>query len=128
MKTYTVRKELRTPIQCQFYCFVENTLINGIVWDLSATGLRVTVDRPVPHGLEKTIFLVLADEKSCHHIFIDTARVRWTNGREAGWEITKIDELDHTHLTNFLEHYESESLHPGVDSEIQSDLRSQLTE
>lgn len=59
MKTYAVRKELRTPVHCQFYCVTDDTfdtLLDGIVWDLSEIGGRVTVERPVPVGLE-SLFL-----------------------------------------------------------------------
>ena len=110
MKTYTVRKKLRAPVHCQFYCFSDGSLINGIVRDLSATGWRATVDRPVPAGLEKHVFIALRDGQDCHPIFIDAAIVRWTDGREAGWEITRINELTHTRLTDFLEQCEREDM------------------
>lgn len=64
MKTYAVRKALRTPVHCQFYFYSNGTLINGIVWDLSEAGLRVTVDRPVPVGLERPSLLPLVMERT----------------------------------------------------------------
>ncbi len=106
MKTYAVRKELRTPVHCQFYCVTDDTLLDGIVWDLSEIGGRVTVERPVPVGLEKPIFITLHEGKDCHHILIHSAIVRWADGCEAGWEFMGIDELDHTRLTDFLEQCE----------------------
>lgn len=109
MKTYTVRKKLRTPVPCQFY-FSDGSLINGIVRDLSATGWRATVDRPVPAGLEKHVVMALRDGQDGHPIFIDAAIVRWTDGREAGWEITGINELASTRLTAFLEQCEREDV------------------
>ena len=38
MKTYAVRKKLRTPVHFQFCYFCDGTLANGIVRDLSETG------------------------------------------------------------------------------------------
>ena len=71
MKRYTVRKELRTPVHCQFYCFSDAGLISGIVRDLSASGWRVTVDRPVPVNLQTHVSIDLHDGHDCHPLFID---------------------------------------------------------
>lgn len=106
MKAYTIRTVLRTPVHCQLSCFSNGAVINGMMWDLSATGWRATVARPVPLGLEKSVFITLRDGKNYYPIFIDAAIVRWTNGCEAGWEITRTDELTRTRLTDFLERCE----------------------
>ena len=106
MKTYTVRNELRTPVHCQFSCFADGMVINGIVWDLSPTGWRATVDRPVPIGLQKSVFMTLRDGKGCHPIFIDSAIVRWANGCEAGWKITRREEWTRNRLAGFLQQWE----------------------
>ncbi len=110
MKPYTVRKELRTPVQCQFYCVTDDTLIDGRVWDLSETGGRVTVERPVPVGLDKPIFLILPEGGNYQHILIHSAIVRWADGYEAGWEFMRMDEFDYARLINFLEQREQEVL------------------
>ena len=109
MKTYAVRKKLRTPVHCQFYCVTDDMLIDGIVWDLSETGSRVTVERPIPVGLEKPIFITLQEGKDYHHLLVHSAIVRWTDGCEAGWEFLQIDELGHTRLTDFLEQSERDA-------------------
>lgn len=110
MKTYTLRKELRTPVHCQFHCVTDDTLIGGTVRDLSERGLRVTVERPVPVGLEQPIVITLQEGKDCHHLLVHSAIVRWANGCEVGWEFLQIDELDHTHVTDFIERREREEL------------------
>ena len=110
MKAYTVRKELRTPVHCEFYCFSDGSLISGIVRELSATGWRVTVDRPVHVSLEQHVFVALHDGQDCHPLCIDSAIVRWTHGREAGWEITHINESTRTRLTTFLDQCEQEDV------------------
>jgi hypothetical protein len=108
MKTYTIRTELRTPVHCQVSCFSNGAVINGIVWDLSATGWRATIARPVPVGLETSVFMTLRDGKNGYPIFINAAIVRWTHGCEAAWEITRTDEWTRTRLTEFLERCERE--------------------
>ncbi len=110
MKQFTVRKELRTPVRCQFYCFSEGGLISGVVRDLSPTGWRVTVDRPVHIAFEQHVFISMHDGQDCHTLCIESAIVRWTHGREAGWEITGIDELTRTRLTTFLKQCEQEDV------------------
>lgn len=48
----------------------------------------------------------LRDEKGGHHVFIDSAMVRWSNGSNAGGAITRIADL--RHLIDFLEQCERE--------------------
>lgn len=108
MKTFTIRTELRTRVHCPVSCFSTGAVINGMVWDLSATGWRATVARPVPVGLEKSVFMTLRDGNNGYPIFIDAVIVRWTDGCEAAWEITRADELTRTRLTDFLERCERE--------------------
>jgi c-di-GMP-binding flagellar brake protein YcgR len=103
MKPYALRNESRTPVQCQFYCVTEDSMIEGMVRDLSATGVRVTVAHPMPVGVEKPIFITLQEGGNCHHLLIPSAVVRWTYGHEAGWEFWQMDELDRAHLTLFLQ-------------------------
>ncbi len=106
MKTYSVRKALRFPVQCQFVCFTDGAAINGIIWDLSVTGWRGTVDRPIPIGRGKSVLMTLRDVNGCHPVFIDSAIVRWSEGRHTGWEITHIDDSTHTRLTEFMAQHE----------------------
>jgi hypothetical protein len=106
MKQYAIRNTGRTPVQCECSCFADSAVINGSVWDLSATGWRATMDRPVPIGLEKSVFMTLRDGNGCLPIFIDSAIVRWSEGRQTGWEITHIDDSAHTRLTEFMAQHE----------------------
>lgn len=106
MKTYTVRKEVRTSVHCQLSCFADGAVINGVVRDLSATGWRASMDRPIPIGLEQSVFMTLRNGKDCYPVFIDSAIVRWAEGHEAACEITRIDELTRTRLTAFLKQSE----------------------
>lgn len=110
MKIYTLRKESRTPIQCRFYCVTDDAMIEGMVWDLSETGVRVTVERSLPVGVEKPIFITLQEEGNCHHLLIPSAVVRWENGHQAGWEFGQMDELDRAHLTHFLQQRQQEAV------------------
>ena len=105
MKTYAVRKKLRTPVHCQICYFCDGTLANGIVWDLSETGWRATGERPIPVGTEATVYLTLCDGKRTDKILIEAAVVRWSEGRDAGWEITRMDEASRTRVTDFLEQF-----------------------
>lgn len=102
MKQYAIRNTVRTRVQCQCSCFADGRVIDGSVWDLSATGWRASLDRPVPIGLEKSVLVTLRDGNGCLPIFIDSAIVRWSEGRHTGWEITGIDDSTHARLTEFM--------------------------
>jgi PilZ domain len=117
MKTYAVRKKLRTPVHCQFCYFCDGTLANGIVWDLSETGWRATGERRVPVGTETTVYLTLREGKKSHNILIDSAVVRWAKGRDAGWEITRMDEPTRARLIDFVEHFRAADLGSEVMEE-----------
>ena len=110
MKTYAVRKNPRTPVQCQFCYFGDGTLTNGIVWDLSDTGWRATGQHPVTVGTETTVYITLQNGKQSYNVLIDAAIVRWSDGREAGWEIVRMDEANRTRLLDFVEHFKSPDL------------------
>jgi hypothetical protein len=116
MKPYAVRKKLRTPVRCQFCYFCDGTLANGIVWDLSETGWRATGERSVPVGTETTVYITLRDGKQSHNILIESAIVRWAEGRDAGWEITRMDEATRARLMDFVEQFKA-SDRPSVMEE-----------
>jgi len=110
MKTYAVRKKLRTPVQCQFCYFNDGTLVNGIVWDLSDTGWRATGQHPVAVGTETTVYITLQNGSQSYNVLIDAAIVRWSDGRESGWEIIRMDDANRTRLADFVEHFKSPDL------------------
>jgi hypothetical protein len=107
MKTYAIRKRLRTPARCQFCYFCEGTLATGIVWDLSETGWRAACERPVCVGTESTVYITLHDGKQSHNLLIDAAVVRWSDGQIAGWEITRMDEASRGRLADYVEQLSS---------------------
>lgn len=118
MKTYAVRKELRTPVHFQFCYFCDGTLANGIVWDLSETGWRATGERPVAVGAEITVYLTLRDGKRSDNLLIDAAVVRWSKGRDAGWEITRMDEVSRARLKDFVEQFKAADLTVEITEEM----------
>lgn len=103
MKTYAIRKRLRTPARCQFCYFCDGTLATGIVWDLSEAGWRAACERPVCVETESTVYITLHDGNRSHSILIDAAVVRWSDGQVAGWEITRMDEANRGRLADFVE-------------------------
>jgi hypothetical protein len=98
MKTYAVRQQLRTSVQGTLSYAACGTWTTGKVWDLSQTGWRTTGDRPLPIGLETIVFLALRDGEELHHILIESAIVRWSDGRHAGWEILQSDAVSQVSL------------------------------
>lgn len=73
---------------------------DGRVVDLSNKGLRIRGDRPVPAGLEMTLFLYLPDGRD--PLFVLNARVAWSRGHEFGVEIQKMNVREHNRLRYFL--------------------------
>lgn len=102
-KAYEVRKRLRAPVQCTFCYFYDGTLAKGTIWDLSETGWRATGERPVVEGTETTVYVTIPDGGESKNILVEAAVVRWAEGRDAGWEITRIDAAGRARLDQFIE-------------------------
>ena len=109
MKTYTIRKTLRTSARCQLCYFCDGSLTTGIVWDLSEVGWRAAGERPVHAGTESTVYMTILEGDQSHNILIDAAVVRWSDGQISGWEILRMDEANRTRLTHFVEKLRSAS-------------------
>jgi hypothetical protein len=101
-KTYAVRAEQRIPVHCPFLYHGESFHGKGQLWDLSASGWRATGDHPVTAGMSMPVYLELADGGESKYLLIDSAIVRWSNGRDAGWEIQAIDTTALARLNRFL--------------------------
>ena len=73
---------------------------DGMVTDLSSTGLRIRGNTPVSPGMELTMFLYLPDGKD--PLFVMETRVAWTSGRRFGVEILKMNLRERNRLSYFL--------------------------
>ena len=73
---------------------------DGMVTDLSPTGLGIRGNASVTTGMELTIFLYLPDGQD--PLFVMESRVAWTSGRRFGVEILKMNLRERTRLRYFL--------------------------
>jgi hypothetical protein len=107
-RTYVVRAGQRISIHCPFLYHGESFHGKGHLWDLSASGWRATGDHPVTPGMSMPVYLELADDGESKYLLIDSAIVRWSNGRDAGWEIRKIGATSRARLIRFLDQMRDE--------------------
>jgi hypothetical protein len=105
-KTYAVRAGQRISVRCPFLYHGENFHGKGDLWDLSVSGWRATGDHPVTPGMSMPVYLELGDGGESKYLLIDSAIVRWSNGRDAGWEIQAIDTTSLARLNRFLDQVE----------------------
>ena len=73
---------------------------DGMVTDLSPTGLGIHGNTPVMPGMELTIFLYIPDGQD--PLFVMETRVAWTSGRRFGVEILKMNLRERNRLGYFL--------------------------
>ena len=73
---------------------------DGMVTDLSPTGLGIRGNASVTPGMELTIFLYLPDGQD--PLFVMETRVAWTSGRRFGVEILKMNLRERNRLHQFL--------------------------
>lgn len=107
-RAYAVRAGQRILVRCPFLYHGEEFHGKGQLWDLSASGWRATGDHPVAPGMSMPVYLELADDGESKFLLIDSAIVRWSNGRDAGWEIRTIDAISRARLIRFLEQMQDE--------------------
>jgi hypothetical protein len=73
---------------------------DGMVTDLSPTGLGIRSNASVRLGMELTIFLYLPDGQD--PLFVMETKVAWTSGRRFGVEILKMNLRERNRLSYFL--------------------------
>ena len=73
---------------------------DGMVTDLSPSGLGIRGNASVTPGMELTIFLYLPDGQD--PLFVMESRVAWTSGRRFGVEILKMNLRERNRLHHFL--------------------------
>ena len=73
---------------------------DGMVTDLSPTGLGIRGNASVTQGTELTIFLYLPDGQA--PLFVMEAKVAWASGRRFGVEILKMNLREQNRLRHFL--------------------------
>ena len=54
------------------------------------------------------VYLELPDDGESKYLLVDSAIVRWSNGRDAGWEIRKIGATSRARLIRFLDQMRDE--------------------
>jgi PilZ domain len=80
--------------------FGEIIMGDGMVTDLSPTGLGIRGNASVKQGMDLTIFLYLPDGQD--PLFIMEAKVAWASGRRFGVEILKMNLRERNRLSYFL--------------------------
>ena len=73
---------------------------DGMVTDLSPTGLGIRGNASVTPGMELTIFLYLPDGQD--PLFVMEAQVAWASGRRFGVEILRMNLRERNRLRYFL--------------------------
>jgi len=103
-ETHNRRQNHRPPIEFGLMYSAQNgsgevLMGDGMVTDLSPTGLGIRGNTPVRPGIELMIFLYLPGQDP---LFVMETRVAWTSGRRFGVEILKMNLREQNRLRYFL--------------------------
>lgn len=103
-ETHNRRRNHRPPVEFGLMYSAQNGLGevlmgDGMVTDLSSTGLGIRGNTPVRPGIELMIFLYLPGQDP---LFVMETRVAWTSGRRFGVEILKMNLREQNRLRYFL--------------------------
>jgi len=99
------RKDPRPPVEFGLMYSAQDPsgeilMGDGMVTDLSHTGLGIRGNASVTPGMELMIFLYLPDGQD--PLFVMETRVAWTSGRRFGVEILKMNLRERNRLRYFL--------------------------
>jgi len=99
------RQDLRPPVEFGLMYSAYNRsgellMGDGMVTDLSPTGLGIRGNASVTPGMELMIFLYLPDGRD--PLFVMETRVAWTSGHRFGVEIVKMNLRERNRLRYFL--------------------------
>jgi hypothetical protein len=99
------RKDPRPPVEFGLMYSAQNRsgeilMGDGMVTDLSPTGLGIRGNTSVTPGMELMIFLYLPDGQD--PLFVMETRVAWSSGHRFGVEILKMDLRERNRLHYFL--------------------------
>ena len=103
-ETHNRRQNHRPPVEFRLMYSAQNgsgevLMGDGMVTDLSPTGLGIRGNTPVRPGIELMIFLYLPGQDP---LFVMETRVAWTSGRRFGVEILKMNLRERNRLRYFL--------------------------
>ena len=103
-ETHNRRQNHRPPVEFGLMYSAQNgsgevLMGDGMVTDLSPTGLGIRGNTPVRPGIELMIFLYLPGQDP---LFVMETRVAWTSGRRFGVEILKMNLREQNRLRYFL--------------------------
>ena len=103
-KSYAVRAGQRISTRHPFVYHGPGFHGKGHLWDLSVSGWRATGDHPVTQGMVMPVYIELPPGKGeSKYLLIESAIVRWSSGRDAGWEIQTISDTSRARLNRFLD-------------------------
>jgi len=105
VETVNRRQDPRTPLEFGLMYSAQNSsgeilMGDGMVTDLSPTGLGIRGNASVTPGMELMIFLYLPGGQD--PLFVMESRVAWTSGRRFGVEILKMNLRERNRLRYFL--------------------------
>lgn len=103
-ETHNRRRNRRAPVEFGLMYSAQSRsgevlMGDGMVTDLSATGLSIRGNTPVRPGMELMMFLYLPGQDP---LFMMETRVAWASGHRFGVEILKMNLREHNRLRYFL--------------------------
>lgn len=106
---FSIRPYHRFPVQCSVTYNAGPFQGQGIVWNLSLNGLRLSGDLPMRPGETLSLTVTLPNEQ---RIEVPEAVVRWSRGQEFAVENVVVDRHTLARLLHFVRRLAQEPVHP----------------
>jgi PilZ domain len=104
---FTIRSFRRFSVCCPVTYHAGLCEGQGIVWNLSVNGCRISGDEPLRVGQTCPLTINLPNQPS---LFVAAAIVRWVQGQEYGLETLVADKQTQSRLEQVIERLEQDSV------------------
>jgi hypothetical protein len=104
---FTIRSVRRFSVGCPVTYQAGLCEGQGIVWNLSVNGCRLSGDVPLRVGQTCPLTVKLPNQPS---LFIATGIARWVRGQEYGVETLEADKQAHSRVEQVIERLEQDSV------------------
>ena len=104
---FTTRPYRRSPVQCSVTYHAGPFQGQGMVWNLSLSGWKLSGDVPLRVGQTCSLTVNLPNQPS---IVVAAAIVRWVRGQEYGLETLVVEKQMHGRLLQVIKRLAQESV------------------
>ena len=97
--SFSIRPDRRFPVCCPVAYHAGLSQGQGMIWNISVNGWRLSGDVPLQVGQSCPLTINLPDQ---HPLFVVAVTVRWVRGQEYGVETVVVEKQTQSRLKHWI--------------------------